>query len=126
MDGLEFTVKVRALRHLTMFPSLSHQRMPIMKQSKQVQGVQCDGFVVKPIDTHELIKRVEHLIRSHPVVLLTSRKTMDRLGPFQKILAGCSQNLQKARPCWEPSNSPSGIRSGWNAGCQLGRNAKAY
>jgi hypothetical protein len=44
-----------------------------------VQGLQCDGFLVKPIDKRVLIKRVEHLMQSQPLVLLGKQITMDRL-----------------------------------------------
>ncbi|MEO8045801.1 MAG: response regulator [Nitrospirota bacterium] len=80
MDGLEFIVKLRALPTFDHVPILVASAHADLETVKRVQGVKCDGFMVKPIDKQELIKRVEHLIRSQPVVLLTSRKIMDRLG----------------------------------------------
>ena len=79
MNGLEFIVKVRALPAFRSVPIIVASAHTDLETVKRVQGLQCDGFLVKPIDKQELIKRVEHLIRSQPVVLLTSRKTMDRL-----------------------------------------------
>jgi CheY-like chemotaxis protein len=79
MDGLEFIVKVRALPAFRSVPIIVASAHADLETIKRVQSVQCDGFLVKPIDKQKLIKRVEHLIRSQPVVLLTSRKTMDRL-----------------------------------------------
>lgn len=85
MDGLEFIVKLRALPTFDYVPILITSAHADLETIKRVQGVQCDGFLVKPFDKQELIKRVEHLIRSRPVVLLASRKIMDRLdlGPAE-------------------------------------------
>lgn len=79
MDGLEFIEKVRALPTFTNVPILVASAHGDLDTVKRVQGLQCDGFLVKPIDKKQLIKRVEDLIRSQPLVLLGTQKTMDRL-----------------------------------------------
>jgi CheY-like chemotaxis protein len=85
MDGLEFIEKVRALPTWNPIPILVASAHGDLETVKQAQGVQCDGFLVKPIDKQQLIKRVEHLLQSQPLVLLGKQKTMDRLdiGPAE-------------------------------------------
>ncbi len=80
MDGLEFIVKVRALPAFNNIPIVVASAHADLETVKRVQGLQCDGFLVKPIDKKQLIKRVEHLLRSQPLVLLGKNTTMDRLG----------------------------------------------
>ncbi|MEK7237464.1 MAG: response regulator [Nitrospirota bacterium] len=85
MDGLEFIVKVRALPTWSPIPILVASAHADLDTVKRVQGLQCDSFLVKPIDKKQLIKRVEHLLQSQPLVLLGKQKTMDRLdiGPAE-------------------------------------------
>jgi hypothetical protein len=45
-----------------------------------MQGVKCDGFLVKTIDKHQLLTWVEQLVRSQPQGLLGKNNAMDRLG----------------------------------------------
>ena len=79
MDGLEFIVKVRTLPAFSHIPILVATAYPDLETDKRVQGLQCDGFLVKPIDKEQLLKRVTHLMRSQPLVLRSKQKTMDRL-----------------------------------------------
>jgi CheY-like chemotaxis protein len=79
MDGLEFIVKVRALPTWNPVPILVASAHGDLETINKVREVQCDGFLVKPINKQQLIKRVEHLIQSQPCVLLASSKMMDRL-----------------------------------------------
>ncbi len=79
MDGLEFIVKVRDLLSPNHVPILVTSAHADLETITRVQGLQCDGFLVKPIDRQELTKRVEHLMRSQPLVLLCAQKTMERL-----------------------------------------------
>ena len=79
MDGLEFIEKVRALPTFHHVPIIVASAHADLETVKRVQGLQCDGFLVKPIDKQQLIKRVEHLVRSQPLVLLGKQITMDRL-----------------------------------------------
>jgi CheY-like chemotaxis protein len=79
MDGLEFIVKVRALPAFNNVPIIVASAQGDLETVKRVQGLQCEGFLVKPIDKRQLIKRVEQLLRSQSHVLLGKNKTMDRL-----------------------------------------------
>ena len=79
MDGLEFIVKVRALPAFNNVPIIVASAHGDLETVKRVQSLQCDGFLVKPIDKRQLIKRVEQLLRSQPHILLGKNKTMDRL-----------------------------------------------
>ncbi len=79
MDGLEFIVKVRGLPAFNNVPILVASAHADLATVKRVQGLQCDGFLVKPIDKQQLIRRVEQLLRSQSHVLLGKNKTMDRL-----------------------------------------------
>jgi CheY-like chemotaxis protein len=79
MDGLEFIVKVRALPAFRDVPILVASAHADLETVKRVQAVQCQGFLVKPIDKQQLIKRVEDLVRSQSVVLRSKLKTMEKL-----------------------------------------------
>lgn len=79
MDGLEFIEKVRALPAFNPVPIVVASAHADLETVKRVQGLQCDGFLVKPIDKKQLIKRVEHLMQSQPLVLLGKQIMMDRL-----------------------------------------------
>ncbi|MEI8014439.1 MAG: response regulator [Nitrospira sp.] len=57
MDGLEFIVKVRALPAFRDVPILVASAHADLETVKRVQAVQCQGFLVKPIDKQQLIKR---------------------------------------------------------------------
>ena len=80
MDGLEFIVKVRALPDFSHVPILIASAHADLETVKRVQEVHCDGFLVKPIDRKQLIKRVESLMKSQPLVLIGKEKAMGRLG----------------------------------------------
>jgi CheY-like chemotaxis protein len=80
MDGFEFIGKVKALptfHHVPILDALAHADLETVKRA---QGLQCNGFLVKPIDKQQLLKRVEQLLQSQPHVHLDQNKTMDRLG----------------------------------------------
>ena len=80
MDGLEFIAQVRALPAFNQAPILIASAHADLETIKRVQGLDCDGFLVKPIDKKALVKRVEHLLRSHSMALRNTHATMDRLG----------------------------------------------
>ena len=79
MDGLEFIVKVRALPAFTNIPILVASAHADLETVKRVQGLHCDGFLVKPIDKKQLVMRVAQIMRSQPLVLRGKQITMDRL-----------------------------------------------
>ena len=83
MDGLEFIEKLRALPTFNHVPILVASAYGDLDTVKRAQSVRCDGFLVKPIDKAQLIKRVKQLLRSQPV-LLDDHVTMDRFGFVQK------------------------------------------
>jgi CheY-like chemotaxis protein len=80
MDGLEFIVKVRALPAFSNIPIIVASAHADLQTVKRVQGLQCDGFLVKPINKTQLIDRVGQLLRAQPQVLLGRNKAMERLG----------------------------------------------
>lgn len=80
MDGLEFVAQVRALPAFNQAPIVIASAHADLETIKRVQDLNCDGFLVKPIDKKELIKRVEHLLRTQPITVLGTHKIMDRLG----------------------------------------------
>ncbi len=79
MDGFEFIVKVRALPTFHHCPILVASAHTDFETVKRAQSIQYDGFLAKPIDKTQLIKRVKQLLRTHPSVLLDKRIMMDRL-----------------------------------------------
>jgi CheY-like chemotaxis protein len=80
MDGLEFITQVRALPAFNQAPIMIASAHADLETVKRVHDIDCDGFLVKPIDKKELIKRVEYLLKSQPITLLGTHKVMDRLG----------------------------------------------
>jgi len=79
MDGLEFIVRVRALPSCTHVPIIVASAHADLETVKRVQGLRCDGFLVKPIDKKQLIERVESLLRSQPPALVGKQIAMSRL-----------------------------------------------
>ncbi len=79
MDGFEFIAKVKTLPALCHVPILVASAHTDLDTVKRAQSVQCDGFLAKPIDKTQLIKRVKHLLHRQPSVLLHRRTIMDRL-----------------------------------------------
>lgn len=79
MDGLEFIEKVRSLQAFNHIPIIVASAHADLETVKRVQSLRCDGFLVKPIDKRQLIKRVGQLLNSQPQVLLGKNKAMDRL-----------------------------------------------
>lgn len=80
IDGLELIVKVRASAAWSHIPILVASAHANLETVKRMQGVKCDGFLVKPIDKHQLLTRVEQLVRFQPQGLLGKNTAMDRLG----------------------------------------------
>ncbi len=80
MDGLEFIVKVRALPTFNHAPILVSSAHGDLETVKRVQDLRCDGFLLKPIDKRQLIKRVERLLQSQSHVLLGKNKAMEKMG----------------------------------------------
>ncbi len=79
MDGLEFIVKVRALPEFRNVPILVASAHADLETVKRVKSVQCEGFLVKPLDKTQLLKRVGQLLRSQPQVLLGKNKVMEQM-----------------------------------------------
>ncbi len=79
MDGFEFIAKVKELPTLRHVPILIVSAYSDLETVKRAQSVQCDGFLTKPIDKTQLIKRVKHLLNRQPSVLLHKRIIMERL-----------------------------------------------
>jgi CheY-like chemotaxis protein len=85
MDGLEFIVKVRALPTFNHAPILVASARGDLETVKRVQDLRCAGFLLKPIDKEQLIKRVGQLLRSQSHVLPGKDKAMEkmRIGPSE-------------------------------------------
>lgn len=69
MDGLELIGKVRALptgKDIPIIMASAHSDIDTVSKAKRLG---CNGFLVKPIDRKQLIKRVEHHIKESPLVL---------------------------------------------------------
>lgn len=102
MDGLEFIERVRALPAFNAIPILVASAHADLGTVKRVQGLQCDGFVVKPIDKQDLLKRVEQVLRSQPQVLLDKRKIMERLDlgldQYNDLIKAFAAQLAEALP----------------------------
>jgi CheY-like chemotaxis protein len=79
MDGFEFIAKVKALPTFHHVPILVASAHTDLETVKRAQSVQCDGFLAKPINKTQLIKRVKHLLHVQLSVLLDKQIMMDRL-----------------------------------------------
>lgn len=97
MDGVEFIAKVRDMPAFRSVPILVASAHGDLETVKRVRSIQCDGFLVKPIDKQQLIKRVEQLVRTQSVVLRAKLKTMRKLdiGPkeYQDLLTAFADQL---------------------------------
>ena len=97
MDGVEFIAKVRAMAAFRSVPILVASAHGDLETVKRVRSIQCDGFLVKPIDKLQLIKRVEQLVRTQSVVLRDKLTTMQKLdiGPkeYQDLLTAFAEQL---------------------------------
>lgn len=80
MDGLEFIVKVRALPTFNHAPILVASAHGDFETVKRVHDLRCDGFLLKPIDKGQLIKRVGQLMRSQSHELFGKNKAMEKMG----------------------------------------------
>lgn len=102
MNGLEFMAKVKA--------SPAWQGLPIIVVSAQSDvgtvrkagGLACNGFLVKPIQKEQLLKRVEQLINNQPPILQDKQYIMHNLGvgaeEYDTLLTTFAAQLGTAMP----------------------------
>lgn len=79
MDGLELIEHVRAMPRLARIPIVIASAHADLDTVKRAQRARCDGFLVKPIDKQQLLKRVAELLESRPRLLLEKRIIVEKL-----------------------------------------------
>jgi CheY-like chemotaxis protein len=79
MDGLELVQSIRAVPHLARTPVLIASAHADLDTVKRARRARCDGFLIKPIDKQQLLKRVGELLDARPRVLTEKRITVDNL-----------------------------------------------
>lgn len=79
MDGMELIRKVKDLPKFSQLPILMASAHADMETIKRVQGLRCDGFLVKPIDRKDLLRRVELLLRVESRGLSPRQALMEKM-----------------------------------------------
>ena len=62
MDGLEFIEKVRALPKFSHVPILIASAHGDIETVKRAKNLQCEGFLIKPLNKQQVIERVKQLL----------------------------------------------------------------
>ena len=119
MDGLEFIVKVRALPTFNHAPILVASAHGDFETVKRVHDLRCDGFLLKPIDKGQLIKRVGQLMRSQSHELFGKNNAMEKWGLGRLNITIWSKHLMPNWPrpsrwwCWNKENRASPFPRVW-------------
>lgn len=97
MDGLALVEHVRALPALARIPIVIASAHADLDTVKRAQQARCDGFLVKPIDKHQLLKRVEELLESRPRLLLEKSIVVEKLAlapeEYDELLTAFSEQV---------------------------------
>lgn len=79
MDGLEFIAKTKALPAYKDIPIIIVSAHHEVTTVRKARSLGCDCFLVKPVDKHQLLERVQHVLRDQPVVLREKAHIMNIL-----------------------------------------------
>lgn len=79
MDGLEFIAKTKALPAYRDIPVIMLSAHHEVSTVRTARSLGCDSFLVKPVDKHQLLERVQHVLRDQPVVLRDKSHIMNVL-----------------------------------------------
>lgn len=79
MDGLEFIGKAKALPAYRDIPIIILSAHHEVSTVRTARSLGCDSFLVKPVDKHQLLERVQHVLRDQPVVLRDKSHIMNVL-----------------------------------------------
>lgn len=79
MNGLELIEKIRALPALRDIPTIILSAHCDITTVRAARGLDCEGFLVKPVEKSQLLERVEQVLRDQPLVLRGKTHIMDTL-----------------------------------------------
>ncbi|MCC2641581.1 MAG: two-component response regulator ORR5-like [Nitrospira sp.] len=111
MDGLQLIAKIKALSALKDIPIIILSARCDAGTVKAARGLDCEGFLVKPVEKNQLLERVEQILRDQPQVLCDKTQVMDRLqigaDEYQELTGLLAGQVSTALPivCLEQAES---------------------
>lgn len=79
MDGLELIAKLKELPAFRDIPIIILSAYCDVTTVKAARGLDCESFLVKPVEKNQLLERVEQVLRSQPLVLRDKTHIMETL-----------------------------------------------
>lgn len=79
MDGLELIAKIKVLPAFRDIPTIILSAHCDVATVRAARGLDCESFLVKPVEKSQLLERVEHVLRDQPLVLRDKTHIMDTL-----------------------------------------------
>lgn len=79
MDGLELIAKIKVLPAFRDIPIIILSAHCDIGTVKAARGLDCESFLVKPVEKNQLLERVEQVLRDQPLVLRDKTHIMDTL-----------------------------------------------
>lgn len=79
MDGLELIAKLKSLPAFQDIPIIILSAYCDVATVKAARGLDCESFLVKPVEKNQLLERVEHVLQDQPIVLRDKAHTMETL-----------------------------------------------
>jgi CheY-like chemotaxis protein len=102
MNGLEFIAMVKVSPALKDLPIIVVSAQSDVETVRRAGGLACNGFLVKPIQKEQLLKRVEQLINNQPPILQDKQYIMNNLGigaeEYDNLLTTFAAQLGTAMP----------------------------
>ena len=79
MDGLELIAKIKGLFPFRDIPIIILSARCDATTVRAARGLDCEGFLVKPVEKNQLLERVGQIVRDQPIVLRDKTHIMDSL-----------------------------------------------
>lgn len=102
MDGLEFIAKLRGLPSFRDIPIIILSARCDATTVKAARNLDCDSFLVKPVEKNQLLERVEQVLRDQPIVLREKAYIMNTLQigeeEYDDLLATLAIQVRTAMP----------------------------
>jgi CheY-like chemotaxis protein len=70
MDGLELIAKIKGLSTFRDIPIIILSARCDATTVRAARGLDCEGFLVKPVEKNQLLERVGQILRDQPLVLV--------------------------------------------------------
>lgn len=79
MDGLELIAKIKELPAFRDIPTIILSAHCDVTTVRAARGLDCEGFLVKPVEKNQLLERVGQILRNRPVILRDNTQIMENL-----------------------------------------------